>query len=484
MHLIPGTYTQGVHGYAGFIALVDIVVCETIMADIFNTNIKYFKFDDRLLISLTKTTTMSIQKDLPELIKVGLISQDTADRIREYYDSRNGSSTNRLFIVFGIIGAILIGLGVILILAHNWDEFSRSVKTILAFLPLFIGQALCVFSLIKRQDSLAWRESSAAFLFFAIGASISLISQIYNIPGSLSSFLLTWMLLSLPVIYIMRSSILSLLYLVGITYYACESGYWTYPSSESYLYWLLLILALPHYYFLYRDKPASNFMIFHNWIVPLSVIITLGTVASSTEEFMFIAYISLFGLFYMIGETNFFSQQKTFNNGFGILGSLGTMVLLLTLSFDWFWESLRKHYIGFDKIIASPEFYAALIVTLLAAVLLYFTQKNKSLVNIKPLAVAFILFIIAFIIGMTSSVAVLIINIVVFVIGILTIREGVNKDHLGILNYGLLIITALVICRFFDTDLSFVFRGILFMSVGAGFFAMNYYMLKTRKTNG
>ena len=33
-------------------------------------------------------------------------------------------------------------------------------------------------------------------------------------------------------------------------------------------------------------------------------------------------------------------------------------------------------------------------------------------------------------------------------------------------NYGLIIITALVICRFFDTDLSFVLRGLLFISVG------------------
>jgi hypothetical protein len=74
-------------------------------------------------------------------------------------------------------------------------------------------------------------------------------------------------------------------------------------------------------------------------------------------------------------------------------------------------------------------------------------------------------------------------NFFVLAIGILTIREGAKQNHLGILNYGLLIITALVICRFFDTDLSFILRGILFMLVGAGFFAANYWMMKKRKTN-
>lgn len=66
----------------------------------------------------------------------------------------------------------------------------------------------------------------------------------------------------------------------------------------------------------------------------------------------------------------------------------------------------------------------------------------------------------------------------IFIIGILTIRKGAKKNHLGVLNYGLLIITALVICRFFDTDLSSIIRRLLFVSVGIGFFLTNYWMLK------
>jgi hypothetical protein len=65
--------------------------------------------------------------------------------------------------------------------------------------------------------------------------------------------------------------------------------------------------------------------------------------------------------------------------------------------------------------------------------------------------------------------------------GILTIREGAKLNHFGILNYGLLIITALVICRFFDTNISFVFRGLLFVGVGTGFFLANYSMMKKKK---
>ncbi|HAC15860.1 MAG TPA: DUF2157 domain-containing protein, partial [Bacteroidetes bacterium] len=65
---------------------------------------------------------------------------------------------------------------------------------------------------------------------------------------------------------------------------------------------------------------------------------------------------------------------------------------------------------------------------------------------------------------------------------ILTIREGGLKNHLGIMNYGLLIITMLVISRFFDADINFVIRGILFILVGIGFFVANYWMVKQRKS--
>jgi uncharacterized membrane protein len=428
---------------------------------------------------------MSILKDIPELIKDGIISQETADKINDYYNNKSRNSPNRLFIVFGIFGAILVGLGIILLVAHNWDDLSQTTKSFFAFLPLLVGQILCGYVLIKEPGSVGWRESATAFLFFSVGACISLITQIYNIPGNLSSFLLTWMLLCLPLIYLMQSSITSLLYLTGITYYAVQTSYWywSHPSSESYLYWLLLLAVLPHYYLLYKKKPESNFMIFHNWLVPLSIIICLGTVAKNEGELMYIAYFSLFGLFYLIGRSKFFQLQKLRNNGYKILGSSSTIVLLLALSFDGFWHGLRNKDLNPNEVITSPEFFASAIISLLGFGILYFQQKNKASKEIEPIALVSILFIITFIIGLVSPVSVVFINLFVFAIGLSTIFDGAKKDHLGILNYGLLIILVLAVCRFFDTDLSFIIRGLLFVSVGIGFFATNYWMLKKRKAN-
>jgi hypothetical protein len=224
-------------------------------------------------------------------------------------------------------------------------------------------------------------------------------------------------------------------------------------------------------------------MIFHNWLIPLAVVIVLGTIANRTEELMFIAYFSLFGLLYIIGNGDFFVRQKPENNGYKILGSIGTIVLLITTSFDSFWENLKNSDLQLNEVIIAPEFWTSTILSLFALLFLYLYKRKRTWKNIEPLAPMFILFILTFLLGLYSPIAVVIINLYVFGFGILTIRQGAKQDHFGLLNFGLLIITALVICRFFDTDLSFVFKGIMFLTVGSGFFAANYWMLKKRKTN-
>ena len=275
----------------------------------------------------------------------------------------------------------------------------------------------------------------------------------------------------------------SLLYLITISYYACYVGYWSYPLTQPYWYWLLLLALLPHYYHLYKKKGNSNFMIFHNWLLPLSLIVVLGAMAQSNGELMFIAYVSLFGLFYQIGSWRFFEAQKIRNNGFELIGNLGTIIILLILSFDWFWKELRDETFVMAKLLSAPELYISVGISLLALVVFYLNLRRTTLRDMKPIAPVFILFIVIYLLGMLTPFAVVLINICVFIIGLLTIQRGVKKNHLGILNYGLIVITALIACRFFDTDLSFVLRGVLFISVGTGFFVANYWMLKKRNAH-
>ncbi len=416
-----------------------------------------------------------MQIDLNELVAAGVIPKQVAENIQSFYRQKQSSSPNRLLVAFGVLGALLVGLGIILIIAHNWDELQRWFKTVLAFIPLLIGQALCAFALSRKPESIAWREGTSAFLFLAVGANISLLSQIYHLGGSISSFLLTWMLICLPIIYAMRSSVAALLYLAGITYYVCETGYWaSYDGGNPFLYWLLLLLMIPHYLRLIKENSESNFTAHHHRWVVLSVAIALGTVAKSAEEWMAIAYISLFSLMILIGGFLPSDEYKK-------TGSLGIVAAMLLFSFKWFWESVYKGGYQFR----STEFFVAALISVVAIAAYFLLHRKKQQQGFNVFEIAFVWFIPIFITSTFSVVgATVLSNAVVLALGVITIADGARSNNLRALNFGLLIVTALVVCRFFDTNMSFVVRGILFVMVGVGFFVANYSMLKKRKADG
>lgn len=426
--------------------------------------------------------TLKFKNEIQSLLEKDVIDIETAHRIQSYYASNSDEKPNRLFTIFGILGASLVGLGIILILAHNWNDFPKTLKTVFAFAPLLIGQAFVGFSLFKNKGK-AWIESSGAFLFFAVGSSIALVSQIYNIPGDLSNYLLTWMLLCLPLVYLLNSDALLLLCLVFVTYFGWDFGY-GYSSTPNTHWWYLLIFAalIPQYIKLLKSRKTSNFISICNWLLPLSIVVALGAFTETSSGYGFLMYVILFGVLYNLGRLKYFNAQKLRRNGYLIIGSLGTVITLLITSFKWLWKDLVS-----EIYIFSIQETAIALILFLAAIILFFKSiKQERNGGISLFQIVFILFTALFYLGyVTDFVPVVIINALLLILGINAIKIGAQKFHFGVLNYGLLIITSLIVCRFFDTDMTFVTRGLLFVVVGAGFFATNYVMLKkqNKKTN-
>jgi len=421
---------------------------------------------------------MNLNKELPKLVKEGVISQEVSDSIFNYYQKEKTPDQSRLMLVFGVIGAILVGLGIILIIAHNWDDFLRPLKTGFALLPLIIGQLACGYTILRKKESPAWREASTSFLFFAIGSCISLISQIYNIPGEMGSFLFLWLILFLPIPFVMKSSVGSLLFLIGSSFYALNIGYWEFPDTPPYWYLFFIAVTLIFYLQLKKQKPESNALVFHNWLIPISLTICLGSFSIHHEEILFLAYMSMFAIFTQIGNTESLLNQPARNNAFRIIGWLGSVTILLILSFDAVWEDIRREIYQNSELITAPEVYTTLLVSIAAIFLAYRAfAKNKLRIN----EILFFVLLLIYILSSHSSFAFVLVNLLLFTFGLLTIISGTNQRSLMLMNSGLLIITALIICRFFDTDLSFVIRGVLFLSIGFGFFIANYQLLKKKK---
>ncbi|WP_299549433.1 DUF2157 domain-containing protein [Seonamhaeicola sp.] len=421
-----------------------------------------------------------IQSDIKELVEQQVISQESASKIEAYYQSKKVNTPNRLFTVFGVLGSLLVGLGIILILAHNWDDFSKATKTFFAFLPLVIGQIFVGFSILKHKSAVR-KEASGTFLFFAVGSAISLISQIYNIPGNFSSFLLTWMLLCVPLIYLLRSHALAILHVVFMTYYAADLGYSFISNGQTpWFYLLLLALVLPHYGQLLKHKTNANITSIFNWLLPLSVTIVLGAFVDNMDAFGVLMYVVLFGLLYNIGKIPLFNDQKLRRNGYLVLGALGTMYMLILTSFDWLWEDIIRNTLAYN----SQEFYISVVLFVITTGILVYSFSKKWVAAFNLSHYAFLIFTVIFFIGFDNKfIPLTLINLLILMIALITIKIGADKFHFGILNYGLLIIAVLIICRFFDTDMSFVIRGLLFVGFGLGFFLANYLMLKKQREN-
>src|SRR5688572_18950180 len=320
------------------------------------------------------TMSKQIVKELPDLIQAQVIDEEIAQRIKDYYDKQPSQNANRLFVVFGILGALLVGMGIVLIIAHNWDDFSKVIKLTIGFLPLLIGQAVAAVVILRKNDQRAWREGSAVILFFGVAISISIVSQVYNIEGDLAGFLLIWMCLTLPIIYILRSSAAAMLFIIGITWYACETGYFRYPYTDASPYWILFVLVLPFYYVEFlKKKVQNNFYHFITWLLVISLTICLGIFAVLAGELIMIAYMSLFSGFVIMSQMKPFQTTRVLTNAYLIIGSLGIIISLLMLSFDWFWNDLADD----KKLLEQPEFIVSLVVTLATGYLLTLLLKTN-----------------------------------------------------------------------------------------------------------
>jgi len=416
--------------------------------------------------------------ELDELVANQVITPEVADKIRGYYD-KPAQESNRLVIAFGVIGALLVGMGIVLIIAHNWDELSTAAKLFVGLAPLAVCQGLAGMLVFKQSKNRAWTESVAVVLIFAVATSIAIIGQVYNISSDFSNFLFTWSILTLPIIYVLRSWMASLLYWMGITWYATEiSGFlFSHPNNPNY-YWLLALAGLPFYIQLIRKLPDANSISFHNWVIGGSLTIVPGLAHYEFgEDLMIPVYVTLFSIFILVGQLPYFSSRRLISNAWLIGGSGGTIGLLLFLTFEWpdLSDKTSEYWLS------TPLAIWIFLVTV-ASVLLYIVGNRIGYRNLLSKSYTYIIFLLLFAIGLSQPlIARGLTNVLLLALGVYTIREGAVANQLWKMNYGLLILSILIACRFFDTDMSFVIRGLLFVAIGVGFFAMNYYMVRKRK---
>ena len=156
-----------------------------------------------------------LAEQLPAWEREGLVTAEGARTLCQRHAAEPQGGLAQM--VVGAVGALLIGTGLIAVLAYNWDDFPRWVRLGLALGPLAATQAVSWWVLQKDEAAKPWqREAAALVQTLAVGAALALVSQIYNLPGKWTDLVFWWCVVSVPLAWVLRSQALAIAYLMGI----------------------------------------------------------------------------------------------------------------------------------------------------------------------------------------------------------------------------------------------------------------------------
>jgi uncharacterized membrane protein len=431
-----------------------------------------------------------LRTELPALVSSGTISAENAQAIERYYDANTRGSHKVGVVLLAAVGSILVAAGIVLLIAHNWDDFSRPVRSIVAFLPLIAAQALSVFVLMRRDESKAWRESAAIFNVGAIGTAISLVSQTYQIHGSLANFIFVWMLLSLPLVYLMRTTLGAITYLIGAWVWLLTRD--KADGFDPLFFWLLLLLVIPYFAALYRRDRGSGETASLAIVIAVVAAIGLGYTGGFSEANIgILAFAGFFAAVYICGIEFFPAADSGRLHLLALLAgvAIGAMTIVLTFEEAWryqgaaMWPADLRHGMGAVIQLSFP------IAAIALAVWLFVRRK----VQFSVLAAAFpvVAALGWFLAGRCPQFdgwfhtechfwAAMLLDLYALGLGVELIARGLRANSTARTNFGLIIIAGLGVARFFDSDLSFVTRAIGFIVIGVGFLLTNFWLFKKR----
>ena len=433
-----------------------------------------------------------VLKEIQCILDESIISYDSAHRLTQYYEDRLLDYKKILLYIFGTFGAVLIGSGVVLVIAQYWDSMPRGIKLSLSAIVLLTAQFLVArFCIFSREEKRFVNESLGVFWSLAFGGFLYLVGDVLNLPRAHRAFLLTWSLAVLPVFYLQKS-IVSLFIYTGLVI-----GWLSLARTEHGVavpVYGLLAAIVPFFYWVRKEgKRSVKFIVLKYWTACSAIICLVLLVNHPLDWFLVPTYAGLLSILYFSGELSETGEEKYLARPLTIIGLFGIFIHSLVLSRDDVWL-----YYHIDRILSdlSIPSYAFIEDVVLLPLLLCVSSMVLSVFNILKNRNKFFLvpalycplIIIFNLVSMwvdRSAVPVFswLTNMYTLVFASLYVYRGFRKQSLFHMNVGSLFILAVIAIRLFGYDMSLWIRGVTFICVGAVYVLLNYKLLKSKRKN-
>ena len=415
-----------------------------------------------------------------------IISPEQADRLRTRYAEPAGGPPWGL-LVFASAGALVIGLGVILLLAYNWDDLPKFAKLALVLGAVIGAHAggLVLYRKAGWQRKLGEAFSLLGTMFY--GAGIWLVAQIYHIDEHYPNGFLFWAVGALVLAWILESIPQAML---ATVLFAIWGGVEVLDFSNPNL-WALPAVTLGLGSLAWRKQSA------------LLLAVVLAAVqfllVASAEEYgggshAFTSSLAL-GVLLIAGARLTAARRPSFGRGAGVMlffGFGGFLVCAYVLGFrdaadellDW------NHHTGHEPWLAlahSWAFFALAAAGWAWVAWLSFGRKALAVAReewLVPIALFYAYGLAATGLGdadnalFTSSAF----NLMLLGIATMWIWRGCRESLLRPTVMGSVVLAAVVLARYFDLFHSLAARGLAFILLGGIFLAEAMYYRKNRQS--
>ncbi|MDR2904498.1 MAG: DUF2157 domain-containing protein [Helicobacteraceae bacterium] len=417
-----------------------------------------------------------LENELPHWVAGDLISEDQAAKIRARYpaEQKRGDMASTILTGFG---AVMVALGIIAVFAYNWHELSRAAKGFVAFAILLAAQYLAFFARVKKPDDRALNEGAGAFLPIAFAASFGIVAQTYNLGGDLVRFAMICIGFTLPVLFLTSSKTASAVFLFAITlvvialtpqvvdpYFDRAQRDYSAELFVAYIFFAIWLVWYVRLFLADRHSPTTRLF---NTLLMLSLICIGNSFAyliwrGIDSAFLFNA--TLFATFWIV-HVLFYPAEK--RPQFKTVEEIAkASIAIMLLSFALYSPHTRYEL---------PSFYMFFIAPYL--ILLGFSYKKlireRLYELIVPIAPLIFLFYCAAQIPIGAEA---IFTLVCAVSSLAFIVGGAKQLNLTLANQGGAWLAILILIKFFQTNLSFLTKGVGFIIIGAGFIAFSKFI--------